>query len=54
MGEKCLRDELRSLFLFEKLNDGSCRLLCEDGHIEIFASRPRCVIEGEPASVAST
>jgi signal transduction histidine kinase len=49
MGEKCLPDELRTLFLFEKLNDTQLQTLCENGHIAVFEPGPVC-IEGEPAS----
>ena len=31
MGEKCLRDELRTLFLFEQLTDEQLDMLCADG-----------------------
>ena len=50
MGEKCLPDELRTLFLFEKLNDEQLQTLCENGHIAVFEPGPVC-IEGEPAIV---
>ena len=40
MGEECLRDELRTLFLFEKLSDSQLDQLCADGHIETFPARP--------------
>ena len=49
MGEECLRDELRTLFLFEKLTDEQLDMLCEDGSIETFPAGPLCV-EGEPAT----
>ncbi len=49
MGEKCLPDELRTLFLFEKLNDEQLQTLCENGHIEVFQPGPVC-IEGDPAT----
>ena len=49
MGEKCLPDELRTLFLFEKLTDEQLQILCENGHIGEFAPGPICV-EGDPAS----
>jgi signal transduction histidine kinase len=49
MGEKCLPDELRSLFLFEKLNNTQLQTLCENGHIAVFEPGPVCV-EGDPAS----
>ncbi len=49
MGEQCVRDELRTLFLFEKLSDEQLDTLCEAGSIETFPAGPVCV-EGEPAS----
>ncbi len=49
MGEECLRDELRTLFLFEHLTDDQLDMLCADGSIETFPAGPLCV-EGEPAS----
>ena len=49
MGEKCLPDELRSLFLFEALNDDQLQMLCENGHIQSFEPGP-IVVEGEPAT----
>jgi signal transduction histidine kinase len=49
MGEKCLPDELRTLFLFEKLNDEQLQTLCDNGHIAVFEPGP-VVTEGEPAS----
>lgn len=49
MGEKCLRDELRTLFLFEHLSDEQLDMLCADGHIETFPAGPIC-LEGEPAT----
>jgi signal transduction histidine kinase len=49
MGEKCLAEELRSLFLFEALSDEQLEMLCADGHIESFPAGPLCV-EGEPAT----
>ncbi|MDX1884525.1 ATP-binding protein [Mycolicibacterium sp. 120270] len=49
MGETCLRDELRTLFLFEHLSDEQLDMLCQDGHIETFPAGP-LVVEGEPAS----
>ena len=49
MGEECLRDELRTLFLFENLTDDQLDMLCADGSIETFPAGPLCV-EGEPAS----
>ena len=49
MGETCLPDELRTLFLFEALSDEQLAILCENGHIQIFEPGP-VVIEGEPAT----
>jgi signal transduction histidine kinase len=49
MGEKCLAEELRSLFLFEALSAEQLETLCADGHIESFPAGPLCV-EGEPAT----
>lgn len=49
MGEKCMAEELRSLFLFEALTDDQLEMLCADGHIENFPAGPLCV-EGEPAT----
>jgi signal transduction histidine kinase len=46
--EECLSDELRTLFLFEKLTDEQLDMLCQDGIIETFPPGPLC-IEGEPA-----
>ena len=31
MSEECVRDELRTLFLFEKLSDEQLDILCEAG-----------------------
>jgi len=47
--EKCLRDELRTLFLFEDLSDPQLDILCAAGHIETFPAGP-VVQEGEPAT----
>jgi len=49
MGETCLPDELRTLFLFEALNDAQLQTLCDNGHIAVFEPGPVCV-EGEPAT----
>ena len=40
MGEKCLPDELRTLFLFEELTDEQLETLCENGHIATFEPGP--------------
>jgi signal transduction histidine kinase len=49
MGEKCLPNELRTLFLFEALTDQQLQILCDNGHIQIFEPGPVCV-EGDPAT----
>jgi signal transduction histidine kinase len=49
MGEKCLPDELRTLFLFEALTDEQLQTLCDNGHIQIFEPGPVCA-EGDPAT----
>src|SRR3982074_2235296 len=49
MGEKCMPEELRSLFLFEKLSDTQLKTLCENGTLAVFEPGPVC-IEGDPAS----
>src|SRR4030088_909618 len=49
MGEKCLPDELRTLFLFEALSDEQLATLCENGHIQTFEPGPVCT-EGDPAT----
>ncbi|WP_319445733.1 MULTISPECIES: ATP-binding protein [unclassified Mycobacterium] len=49
MGETCLPDELRTLFLFEKLTDRQLQKLCENGHLARYAPGPICV-EGEAAT----
>ena len=49
MGEKCLPDELRTLFLFEALSDEQLAMLCDHGHIQAFEPGPVCT-EGEPAT----
>ena len=49
MGEKCLPDELRTLFLFESLSDEQLETLCDNGHIATFEPGPIC-IEGDPAT----
>lgn len=47
--EECVRDELRTLFLFEKLSDAQLDILCDAGHIETFPEGPVCQ-EGDPAT----
>jgi signal transduction histidine kinase len=49
MGEQCLRDELRTLFLFESLTDEQLDTLCADGIIETFPAGP-LVQEGDQAT----
>ena len=49
MGEKCLPDELRTLFLFEALTDEQLQTLCENGHIQTFEPG-QVVVEGDPAT----
>jgi signal transduction histidine kinase len=49
MGEKCLPDELRTLFLFEALSDEQLKMLCDNGKIQAFEPGP-VVVEGEPAT----
>lgn len=49
MGERCLPDELRTLFLFEALTDAQLQRLCENGHIATFEAGPICN-EGDPAT----
>jgi signal transduction histidine kinase len=46
---QCLPDELRTLFLFEKLTDAQLQILCDNGHIQTFEPGP-VVVEGEPAT----
>jgi signal transduction histidine kinase len=49
MGEKCLPDELRTLFLFEALSDEQLKMLCDNGKIQVFEPGP-IVVEGDPAT----
>jgi signal transduction histidine kinase len=49
MGEICLPDELRTLFLFEALTDEQLQTLCDNGSIEVFQPGPVCT-EGDPAT----
>jgi signal transduction histidine kinase len=45
----CSPDELRTLFLFERLTEDQLQWLCERGHVELFP--PGVVyLEGEPAT----
>jgi signal transduction histidine kinase len=45
----CTADELRTLFLFEKLTEDQLRWLCERGRIEVFQPGP-VFLEGDPAT----
>jgi signal transduction histidine kinase len=49
MGQTCLPDELRTLFLFEALTDEQLQTLCNNGHIQTFEPGPVCS-EGDPAT----
>ena len=49
LGNTCLPDELRTLFLFEALSDEQLQMLCDNGHIQSFEPGPVC-IEGDPAT----
>ncbi|MHA3023502.1 ATP-binding protein [Mycobacterium sp. BMJ-28] len=49
MGETCVRDELRTLFLFEHLSDEQLDTLCQAGTIETFPAGP-IVTEGDRAT----
>ena len=49
MGEICLPDELRTLFLFEALSEEQLQTLCQNGYIATYEPGPICV-EGEPAT----
>jgi signal transduction histidine kinase len=46
---ECGIDELRTLFLFEKLTDEQLTWLCERGHVEAFPPGP-VYTEGDPAA----
>ncbi|CAO5169551.1 histidine kinase [Frankia sp. AiPs1] len=48
-GTPCDADELRTLFLFEKLDDGQLAWLCEHGRVERLEPGP-IYAEGEPAT----
>ena len=45
----CSVDELRTLFLFEKLTDDQLQWLCERGHVELIEPGP-VYAEGAPAT----
>jgi signal transduction histidine kinase len=47
--EPCRPDELRSLFLFEKLTDAQLEWLCQRGRVEVFPAGP-VYTEGDPAT----
>lgn len=49
MGEACLPEELRSLFLFEALTETQLATLCANGHIATFEPGIVCN-EGDPAT----
>ncbi len=49
MGEQCLAEELRTLFLFEDLSDEQLDILCREGSIETFPAGP-ISSEGDPAT----
>lgn len=49
MGETCLPEELRSLFLFEALTETQLATLCANGHIATFEPGIVCN-EGDPAT----
>ena len=45
----CSKDELRTLFLFEKLTEDQLDWLCREGHAEVVPAGP-VVTEGDPAT----
>jgi signal transduction histidine kinase len=45
----CNKDELRTVFLFEKLTDDQLEWLCREGHVELFPAGP-VFTEGDPAT----
>jgi signal transduction histidine kinase len=47
-GEPCSPDELRTLFLFEKLTDAQLDWLCQRGRVELIPAGP-VYAEGDPA-----
>ena len=47
--ELCRPDELRTLFLFEKLTDAQLEWLCQRGRVEVFPAGP-VYAEGDPAT----
>ncbi|HEY4992333.1 MAG TPA: ATP-binding protein [Nakamurella sp.] len=46
---RCSPEELRTLFLFEKLTDEQLEWLCREGHVEFFQPGP-VFTEGDPAT----
>ena len=46
--DRCTADELRHLFLFEKLTDDQLSWLCREGQVISAAAGP-VYVEGEPA-----
>ena len=48
-GEPCRPDELRPLFLFEKLTDAQLDWLCQRGRVEVIPAGP-VYTEGDPAT----
>ncbi|AYJ51152.1 ATP-binding protein [Rhodococcus sp. P1Y] len=49
MSQQCSPEELKTLFLFEKLSDDQLEELCVAGHVEIIEPGP-VFAEGEPAT----
>ena len=47
--ERCSTDELRTLFLFEKLTDAQLDWLCQRGRVEVMPAGP-VYAEGDPAT----
>jgi len=47
--KQCKPEELRSLFLFEKLNPDQVEWLCQEGRVEVFPPGP-VYTEGDPAT----
>src|SRR6185437_7805899 len=45
----CSPDELRTLFLFEKLSEEQLEVLCREGHVEVIPPGP-VFAEGDPAT----
>ncbi|MFD1052125.1 cyclic nucleotide-binding domain-containing protein, partial [Kibdelosporangium lantanae] len=50
MVEKLTADELRTLFLFEKLDEDKLAWLVEHGHVEYRTAGTHVLTEGEPAT----